>query len=102
MQRTRAWRRSQVERIIANRHKTISRWWACGLRGEAANGHEPHRLSKWNLTCDCGMCNHKRHRKNAISVSNGRQFLPFESEDVEGIPADLLQHLQPPHKIDNC
>ena len=88
--------------MIAKRHQVVSRYshvW--GLLGEKAEGREPHRLSKWNLTCGCGMCNKKRYRRNTISVSNGKMLLPFEPEDVEQIPANLLRHLQLPHRVYN-
>ena len=68
MYRTRDWRRSQSERVIAKRFDIVRN----AFRDESYAKYleqRPHRLSKYNLNCGCTMCQmNKTKREDEFSL----------------------------------
>jgi|GEM_PF-5186751 len=98
MSRDRSWRRSQTERVIQRRGKCVQMW---GFDEDHLWISQPHRLSKYNLVCDCWMCNHKHQRRHAVSVTMGRTLVPYEAEDILEVPSNLRRYLKLPHPVQN-
>lgn len=90
MQRTRDWRRAQTRRVINRRLDIIKHVWYNSNPSEWRH-FGPHKLSKWNLTCNCRTCKMNRHDKPDEDV---REELDIELDswydEEEGTEYDPL------------
>jgi hypothetical protein len=61
MKRLKEWRIFQTQKKIKKRLEILERYRTPfnDFSPQLAE-NEPHRLHKWNLTCDCPMCNAKK------------------------------------------